>query len=249
MWRLAHSFLQPRNTNFVLFLLNSTRWLRYRSFVQISPMWELQNCLQMESGHYWWQLVNFVNISVRKTNCYNNDTNCAGSPPEGDGPSQRQILAVGREVQGDNGRAGESPVVIAFDLKGVETERDTLRKKVKETEIKIEVEFALLSKSWSIALKVLNKKQNEEQTKDQHVRELESALEEVRSMIYLLIWHFHFLRQYFSAIFCSFFAPIFCKLILSYFCLAKADWPFVANFILLSGNSHFVKIMSSLSTN
>ena len=104
----------------------------------------------MESGHYWWQLVNFVNISVRKSNCYNNDTHCAGSPPEGDGPSQRQILAAGREVQGDNGRAGESPVVIAFDLKGVETERDTLRKKVKETEIKIEVEFALLSKSWSI---------------------------------------------------------------------------------------------------
>ena len=30
-------------------------------------------------------------------------------------------------------------MVIAFDLKGVETERDTLRKKVKETEIKIEV--------------------------------------------------------------------------------------------------------------
>ena len=113
-------------------------------------MWELQNCLQMESGHYWWQLVNFVNISVRKSNCYNNDTHCAGSPPEGDGPSQRQILAVGREVQGDNGRAGESPEVIAFDLKGVETERDTLRKKVKETEIKIEVELALLSKSWSI---------------------------------------------------------------------------------------------------
>ena len=203
----------------------------------------------MESGHYWWQLVNFVNISVRKSNCYNNDTHCAGSPPEGDGPSQRQILAAGREVQGDNGRAGESPVVIAFDLKGVETERDTLRKKVKETEIKIEVEFALLSKFWSIALKVLNKKQNEEQTKDQHVRELESALEEVRSMIYLLLWHFHFLRQYFSTIFCSFFAPIFCKLILSYFCLVKADWPFVANFILLSGNSHFVKIMPGLSTN
>ena len=104
----------------------------------------------MEKRHYWWQLVNFVNINVRKTNCYNNDTHCAGSPPEGDGPSQRQILAVGREVQGDNGRAGESPVVIAFDLKGVETERDTLRKKVKETEIKIEVELDLLSKSWSI---------------------------------------------------------------------------------------------------
>ena len=86
-------------------------------------------------------------LSPSKSNCYNDDTHCAGSPPEGDGPSQRQILAVGREVQGDNGRAGESPVVIAFDLKGVETERDTLRKKVKETEIKIEVEFALLSKS------------------------------------------------------------------------------------------------------
>ena len=33
-------------------------------------------------------------------------------------------------------------------------------------------------------LKVLNKKQSEEQTKDQHVRELESALEEVRSTFF-----------------------------------------------------------------
>merc|ERR1712142_107723 len=40
---------------------------------------------------------------------------------------------------------------------------DGLKKKVKETEIKIEV---------------LNKKQTEAQTKDQHVKELESALEE-----------------------------------------------------------------------
>ena len=78
-------------------------------------------------------------------------------------------------------------MVIAFDLKGVETERDTLRKKVKETEIKIEVELALCQSLDLFALKVLNKKQNEEQTKDQHVRELESALEEVRSMIYLLL--------------------------------------------------------------
>ena len=77
--------------------------------------------------------------------------------------------------------------MIAFDLKGVETERDTLRKKVKETEIKIEVELALCQSLDLFALKVLNKKQNEEQTKDQHVRELESALEEVRSMIYLLL--------------------------------------------------------------
>ena len=34
-------------------------------------------------------------------------------------------------------------------------------------------------------LKVLNKKQSEEQTKDQHVRELESALEEVRSTFFV----------------------------------------------------------------
>ena len=31
---------------------------------------------------------------------------------------------------------------------------------------------------------MLNKKQSEEQTKDQHVRELESALEEVRSTFF-----------------------------------------------------------------
>merc|ERR1711915_687248 len=48
-------------------------------------------------------------------------------------------------------------------FKSVENERDGLKKKVKETEIKIEV---------------LNKKQTEAQTKDQHVKELESALEE-----------------------------------------------------------------------
>ena len=33
---------------------------------------------------------------------------------------------------------------------------------------------------------MLNKKQSEEQTKDQHVRELESALEEVRSTFFFL---------------------------------------------------------------
>ena len=32
---------------------------------------------------------------------------------------------------------------------------------------------------------MLNKKQSEEQTKDQHVRELESALEEVRSTFFI----------------------------------------------------------------
>ena len=43
---------------------------------------------------------------------------------------------------------------------------------------------------------MLNKKQSEEQTKDQHVRELESALEEVRStffssqiwFLFVLVW-------------------------------------------------------------
>ena len=48
-------------------------------------------------------------------------------------------------------------------FKTVEVERDGLKKKVKDSEIKIEV---------------LNKKQKDDQTRDQHVKELESALEE-----------------------------------------------------------------------
>ena len=58
---------------------------------------------------------------------------------------------------------------------------------MKETEIKIEVQSAC-RKSFcdsDFDLKVLNKKQSEEQTKDQHVRELESALEEVRSTFFI----------------------------------------------------------------
>ena len=69
---------------------------------------------------------------------------------------------------------------------------------MKETEIKIEVQSAC-GKSFcdsDFDLKVLNKKQSEEQTKDQHVRELESALEEVRStfffsqiwFLFVLVW-------------------------------------------------------------
>merc|ERR1719495_1173933 len=61
------------------------------------------------------------------------------------------------------GQAHEKFASLDEKFRNVETERDGLRKKVKDTEIKIEI---------------LNKKQSEEQTKDQHVKELESALEE-----------------------------------------------------------------------
>jgi len=66
-------------------------------------------------------------------------------------------------LQKEMGQAHEKFANLDEKFKNVETERDGLRKKVKDTEIKIEI---------------LNKKQSEEQTKDQHVKELESALEE-----------------------------------------------------------------------
>lgn len=65
--------------------------------------------------------------------------------------------------QKEMGQANEKFSKLDDTFRGVETERDSLRKKVKETEIKIEV---------------LKKKQSDEQTTDQHVKELESALEE-----------------------------------------------------------------------
>merc|ERR1719435_120381 len=61
------------------------------------------------------------------------------------------------------GQANEKFAHLDDKFKSVESERDGLKKKVKDTEIKIEV---------------LNKKQTENSTKDQHVKELEAALEE-----------------------------------------------------------------------
>jgi len=72
----------------------------------------------------------------------------------------REALA---KIQRDMGQANEKFAHLDDKFKNVETERDGLKKKVKDTEIKIEV---------------LNKKQTEATTKDQHVKELESALEE-----------------------------------------------------------------------
>jgi len=72
----------------------------------------------------------------------------------------REALA---KIQREMGQANEKFSHLDEKFKSVENERDGLKKKVKETEIKIEV---------------LNKKQTEAQTKDQHVKELESALEE-----------------------------------------------------------------------
>jgi len=67
------------------------------------------------------------------------------------------------KIQRDMGQANEKFAHLDEKFKNVESERDGLKKKVKDTEIKIEV---------------LNKKQTEATTKDQHVKELESALEE-----------------------------------------------------------------------
>lgn len=75
------------------------------------------------------------------------------------------------------GQANEKFSKLDDTFRGVETERDTLRKKVKETEIKIEV-FTFFLHSVT-CVQVLKKKQSDEQTTDQHVKELESALEEV----------------------------------------------------------------------
>merc|ERR1712106_803122 len=72
----------------------------------------------------------------------------------------REALA---KIQRDMGQANEKFAHLDDKFKNVESERDGLKKKVKETDIKIEV---------------LNKKQIEGTTRDQHVKELESALEE-----------------------------------------------------------------------
>ena len=61
------------------------------------------------------------------------------------------------------GQANEKFACLDEKFKMVESERDGLRKKMKETDIKIEV---------------LNKKQTEDKSKDQHVKDLEGALEE-----------------------------------------------------------------------
>ena len=69
---------------------------------------------------------------------------------------------IGR-LQREMGQANEKLGGMEDRFRGVETERDGLKKKLKETEIRVEV---------------LSKKQAEDQTRDQHVRELECALEE-----------------------------------------------------------------------
>ena len=66
-------------------------------------------------------------------------------------------------MQREMGQANEKFSILEERFKNVETERDGLKKKVKETDIKIEV---------------LNKNQKENSTKETHVKELESALEE-----------------------------------------------------------------------
>ena len=72
----------------------------------------------------------------------------------------REALA---RSQREMGQANEKMSHLEDKFKNVETERDTLKKKMKETEIKIDV---------------LNKKHKEDSNKDQHVKELETALEE-----------------------------------------------------------------------
>ena len=79
--------------------------------------------------------------------------------------------------QKEMGQANEKFSKLDDTFRGVETERDSLRKKVKETEIKIEVFTFFLHSVTHV--QVLKKKQSDEQTTDQHVKELESALEEV----------------------------------------------------------------------
>lgn len=66
-------------------------------------------------------------------------------------------------IQREMGQANEKLACLEEKFKSVEVERDGLKKKIKETDIKIEV---------------LNKKQNEDKSKDQHVKDLEGALEE-----------------------------------------------------------------------
>ena len=66
-------------------------------------------------------------------------------------------------IQREMGQANEKFACLDDKFKTVENERDGLRKKIKETEIKLEV---------------LSKKQTEDKSKDQHVRDLEAALEE-----------------------------------------------------------------------
>jgi hypothetical protein len=69
---------------------------------------------------------------------------------------------VGRLTR-DMGQANEKLAATEDRIRSLETERDGLKKKLKETEIRVEV---------------LSKKQTEDQTRDEHVRELECALEE-----------------------------------------------------------------------
>ena len=61
------------------------------------------------------------------------------------------------------GQANDKLTTFEDRFKIVEVERDSLRKKVKESDIKIEM---------------LNKKHKEDKSKDQHVKDLEKALEE-----------------------------------------------------------------------
>jgi hypothetical protein len=74
-----------------------------------------------------------------------------------------QLRETISRLQVDMGQANEKLAGMEDRFKGVETERDGLKKKLKETEIRVEV---------------LSKKQAEDQTRDQHVHELECALEE-----------------------------------------------------------------------
>jgi len=74
-----------------------------------------------------------------------------------------QLRETVARLHRDMGQANEKLTGMEERFRSVETERDGLKKKLKEAEIRAEV---------------LGKKQAEDQTRDEHVRELECALEE-----------------------------------------------------------------------
>lgn len=74
-----------------------------------------------------------------------------------------QYKELSVRLQRDMGQANEKLAGIDDKFKVIEVERDGLRKKVKESDIKIEM---------------LNKKHKEDKSKDQNVKDLEKALEE-----------------------------------------------------------------------
>ena len=88
---------------------------------------------------------------------------------------------------------------------------------------------------------MLNKKQSEEQTKDQHVRELESALEEVRStfffsqiwFLFVLVWRKRWGLEELTSTFC-------CHRFL--FVVWRKRWGQLCRFFVVSRIVHFLPL-------